>query len=343
LAVTKFGIFGLAHHHAISFARAIDEMTCARVAGIFDENIKRAKKISKLLAVPAFEDLEHLANTVDAGIVTTENTRKKDTAIALASRGINVLCDKPLGVTAKEAEQIINACDSRGVTLGTGYVARYDDTIAMVKKRIEDGLLGEISFLQIENRVDIGKVAELSPWLYRKKYSGGGAITEHSVHAIDIANYLIDSHAESVYAVASSNLDRTFEGEDNFQILIGFSGKKVALIDGSFVRPSSMASSDMNVLIEGSAGSLSFVSGGHTMLARVGIEPHTEITVIPTQFGDWYNGIAIRRLLFDFINCSRECRKPISNGQVGLLVNNVLDAIYRSLRENKVVYLTDLH
>jgi predicted dehydrogenase len=337
----SFGIIGTAHHHSKLFARAIRNNPRAQLVGVYDDDENRAKGFAEEFDIDFFNNLDEFIDLegLDAGVITTENNKKKEVAIILAKSMKHVLCDKPLGLDVLESKEIIQACKKNKVKLQVGFVARYSEEAIEARKTLSSGKIGGVKYLAIENRVDSGTVKTLSPWLMKRKLSGGGAILEHSVHAADIARFLIGREATSVYAVSSPNLDPAFEGEDNFTILVEFENGAMATIDGSYCRPSSFRPIDMIGRVIGTKGELYFSIGNQVVISSTGVEPDVKLGIHPTGLRDWYEGTAAWNMVNDMINCIKSGREPIADGESGKRINELVEASYNSLKTGKTVLL----
>lgn len=337
----SFGIFGAAHHHSTLFAKAIRNNPKAKLAGVYDDNRDRAVAFAKQFGIQSFEDLDEFIafEGLDAGVITTENSKKKKFAMSLAMGGKHVLCDKPLGLNSLESKEIIQMCNKHEVILQVGLVARYSEEATETRKLISSGKIGTVKYVSVENRVDAGTVKTLTPWLMNRQLSGGGAILEHSVHAADIIRFLVRKEATSVYVVSSPNLDPAFEGEDNFIILAEFQDGVLATIDGSYCRPSSFKPIDMIGSIIGTKGELSFRIGNQVVTSLIGEEPQAKFGIHPTGLRDWYQGTAAWNMINDMIDCVKTGREPIADGVSGIRVNELVESGYRSLKTGKTVLL----
>ena len=117
---------GVASHHSEFVAHAVQNIPGAFLVGAYDADESRAKRFCEKFQTPRFDDLDSLLQdpNLKIGAVTSENSRKKEYAVAVARAGKHVLCDKPLGVTARESREIIDSCEKTGVTLQVGYISR---------------------------------------------------------------------------------------------------------------------------------------------------------------------------------------------------------------------------
>lgn len=108
------------------------------VCDICEENAEKiAKHFGAQNVCTEYEDM--LDNSgVDAVSICTPTFTHFDIASAAAERGIHVLCEKPLGVSADDSRRIVDVCRDSGVVLHTGFHKRYDAGIARVRSMIRE-------------------------------------------------------------------------------------------------------------------------------------------------------------------------------------------------------------
>ena len=63
--------------------------------------------------------------------------------IAAARRGLHVLSEKPLDITTRRADELIDACAAAGVKLGVFFQDRLRPDVARIKRMLDDGELGK--------------------------------------------------------------------------------------------------------------------------------------------------------------------------------------------------------
>ncbi|HZW58028.1 MAG TPA: Gfo/Idh/MocA family oxidoreductase [Nitrososphaerales archaeon] len=337
---TGFALVGVASHHHEFVAEAVKRTQNTSLVGVYDRDEALGRKIAQKFGTEYFNSLEQLLAIpgVTVGVVTSENALKKELAIRLARAGKHVICDKPLGLSAKDSREIIEECRKSNVRLQVGFVSRYTTEAQRTKQFIASGKLGKIKLILGENRVDSGLVKQLSPWLLKKDLAGGGAMMEHSVHALDLALwYNSGAKPESAYAVAGENLDSSYEGEDNFSIMVRFSNGCVATVDGSYSRPSSGRSGDIVMRIVGERGELVMSSSSLEFKEHVGEEPSTEIKTYSRSLGSTSEAPAGELMVRDMLECIKTGREPLAGGREGELVNCIVDAGYESLKLGREV------
>ena len=124
-------------------------------------------------AAPGYEALPNVEALIEAGldycVVAVPTAFHRDVALALAEAGVHTLVEKPLAFDIIEAEEITNAFESKGLVGAVGYIERYNPALQEMRKRIENGQLGDI--YQISTRrqgifpariADVGVVKDLA-------------------------------------------------------------------------------------------------------------------------------------------------------------------------------------
>jgi len=337
-----FAIVGLASHHSEFVARAVQNIPGAFLVGVYDSDENRGRTFCQKFHTNFFHNYDDLLRdpNVRIGAVTSENSQKKDYAVTLARAQKHVLCDKPLGVTAQESRDVIEACKKTGVTLQVGYISRYTEEAQKARRLVTSGKLGEVRFINAENRVDSGLVKQLSPWLLKKGLAGGGALMEHSVHAIDLVLWLNDSPPVSVFVVSAENLDSSsYEGEDNFAIILKFKNGSISLVDGSYCRPSSGKRGDVVIKVYGSSGQILFSLSSQNIRAYIGEEPLVNTESYSSNTGGSSEEESGLRMIEDLLHAVKTGSEPLTNGIVGEKVNMVVEACYESLVSGREILI----
>jgi len=134
---------------------------------------------------------------VDAIYIATPNALHADQVIACAARGKHVLCEKPLALTAAEAERAVAACVAAGVMLEVDFQYRHHPALRAMRGLIREGAIGEITLIQAE----IGGSYPLRSWRTDRRIAGMGAVLNMGVHAYDLIGWLAGEEATSTFAL----------------------------------------------------------------------------------------------------------------------------------------------
>ncbi|MGH8926507.1 MAG: Gfo/Idh/MocA family protein [Acidimicrobiia bacterium] len=138
-------------------------------------------------------DWRAVVNDPDIDIVdiVAPNNLHAEMAIAAAEAGKHIICEKPLARSGDEALTMLEAAEKAGVTHMVAFNYRRTPAVAMAKKLIAEGDIGEVinfrgTYLQ-DWSADPN--APLS-WRFQKAIAGSGALGDIGTHVVDMARYL---------------------------------------------------------------------------------------------------------------------------------------------------------
>ena len=125
---------------------------------------------------------------VDAVIICAPNMLHEPLAIAAATAGKNVFCEKPVGGTPGQTARIEQACRRAGIVSGVGYNYRFAPLVLYAQELISAGELGQITnyrgrFFSMYGADPMG----LLSWRFLIDQAGHGATTDILSHAVDLA------------------------------------------------------------------------------------------------------------------------------------------------------------
>ena len=113
-------------------------------------------------------------------------------AIAAAQTGKHVFCEKPLALNLEDAKAMVNAVEKAGVVNMIGFNYRRVPAIALAKKLINDGEIGEIyHFRGIYQQSWLIDPNFPLAWRLRKSRAGYGSLGDLGAHVVDLARYLV--------------------------------------------------------------------------------------------------------------------------------------------------------
>ena len=140
MAVIGVGSMGRNH------VRVLMEMPNVKLVGVADTNQEMATLVAGKYGVPVFADYRRLFDEArpDAVVVAVPTVWHAEIALAALERDIHVLVEKPIAATVTEAEEMIAVARSRGLTLGTGHIERFNPAVVELKRRLDAGELGRV-------------------------------------------------------------------------------------------------------------------------------------------------------------------------------------------------------
>ena len=130
----------------------------AQIIGVADpDDAGRAAARKRLGAPLAFADYREMLDTTRpqlAAICPRWLDQHRDMFLECATRGIHVFMEKPMCRDLSEADQMVSAAEKYNVKLAMAHQARYSPRLAMVRRLIEDGTLGEVLELRGRGKED---------------------------------------------------------------------------------------------------------------------------------------------------------------------------------------------
>jgi len=138
---------------------------------------------------------------IDLIDIASPNDTHHEIAIAAAQAGKIVMCEKPLGRNAKEAEAMVAAVESAGVANTVWYNYRRVPAVTMLKQLLDERRLGRIFHYRAKFLQDWTISEELPQggeglWRLDVKVAGSGVTGDLLAHCIDTALWLNGSITE---------------------------------------------------------------------------------------------------------------------------------------------------
>jgi myo-inositol 2-dehydrogenase / D-chiro-inositol 1-dehydrogenase len=214
MRIGLIGYGGMGKHHARQIA-ANPALSLVAVADASEGARQRATEAHGAATFSSGEGL--LAGADVEGVVIAAPTVLHGPLIqAAAAAGKHVFSEKPLCLRVEEAPAIREAIERAGITFGFGLVLRYMPPYARAHALIRSGALGRV----MQAHARYGGVLKGYSYVFNPDV-GGGLLNEHTIHMIDMLDYLLGP-AEAI----SASLGRV-EGratEDHASILMHFPG-----------------------------------------------------------------------------------------------------------------------
>jgi len=322
----KIGMISFAHAgHPENYLKGLLKHPAVQIAGIADENEERVRKWVDEHNISYYADYRDLLQTdCDAVIICSEYRHHAQITKDAAQAGKHILCEKPLGLSMEEMRQMIDVCEQNEVQLMTAFPCRYLTSIIEVKAAIQRGDVGEVLAIKGTNRgVNPGH------WFIEAEKSGGGSIMDHTVHIMDVMNWILDVPVKEVYAQAST-VFYDIDVDDAGMVHVKFENDVVAVIDTSWSLTDAFPMIfDVTLEVIGSKGVISVdalaqnneIYGGSSNKA---------------QWSFWGDDLD-RHLVEGFVEALLNDRPVPISGEDGYKATAVALAAYESIRREETV------
>jgi predicted dehydrogenase len=135
-------------------------------------------------------------------------------ALAAASAGKHIICEKPLANSLAEAKAMLKAAQKAGVNHLVNFNYRRCPAVAFAKKLIAEGRIGEVYHYHGAYLQDWIMDPDFPlVWRLEKKYAGSGALGDIGAHALDLAQYLYSDIVSVVGQMTTFIKERPLQGD----------------------------------------------------------------------------------------------------------------------------------
>jgi len=324
VAVIGYGYWGP------NLARCFAETDGCRLVAISDRSqdaLARAAKRhpSAHLCADWQEAITH--PQVDAVLIATPVNTHFELARAALQAGRHVLVEKPMTETAEQARILVEMAQQRGLTLMVDHTFVYSSAVRKMKELIDSDALGQVYYYD-STRINLG--------LFQRDVN---VIWDLAVHDLAILNYLLDSPPTAIAATGVTHVPGT--PENMAQVMLYLESGAVAHLNVNWLAPVKVR----QVL----------VGGDRKMIVWDDLEPSEKIKVYdrgvsvaddPEQIhqmrvnyrvGDmWAPQLSTAEPIMveaaHFVACIEKGETPVTGGELGLQVVEMLEAATRSMR-----------
>ena len=148
-----------------------------------------------------FTDYDQMLDCIplDGVVVCTPNNMHHPATMAALARNLNVCCEKPVALNAKQAKEMADTARERGLLGMTNFPYRDNPAVQEMRRRIESGYLGKI--LHVSGQYHGGFGLKQSPnWRAFRDRSGAGILGDLGSHLIDLARFVTGDEFAAVSA-----------------------------------------------------------------------------------------------------------------------------------------------
>lgn len=330
----KVGIAGLGRIGKIHLNNLL-QMSNVNVIAAMDPNIetlKYAENKGVKLILKTYKDLLNV-DDIEALIICTPTDTHADYVELAALAGKHVFCEKPLDLNINRVLEVLEIVKKTKIKLMIGFNRRFDNEFRRVKKRIENGDIGEPYLVKITSR------DPSPPPLSYIKHSGG-LFLDMTIHDFDMARFIVKKEVEEVYARGAALTDNKISEVGDIDIaviILKYTDSTMAVIDNS--RKASYGY-DQRLEVFGSKGMVQGNNSNqdnHTLYNEKGVESSLPMHFFLERYADAYI-VEIKNFADSLINNKSI---PVS-GIDGLESLRIGLAAKKSFQENRPVKLNEI-
>lgn len=265
---------------------------------------------------------------IDAVVIATPVDAHYELAKKALESGKHVLVEKPMTSSFEEAKELVDLAQEKGLLLMVDHTFLYTGSVKYIKDRIESGELGNIQYID-STRINLG--------LFQHDVN---VLWDLAPHDISICNYWVNQKPKSVMAVGAIHTNSSIE--NIAYLTLKYENDMIAHFNCSWVSPVKIRQM--------------LVGGDKKMVVFNDMEPSEKVKVYDTGFEakteeeinkllvDYRTGDvhipkletteALAAMAFDFVDCIKSGKTPISSAKIGLDVVKILDAAQKSIKQN---------
>lgn len=212
-------------------ARAINAIHGAQIAAIYGTNAEKVARLCREHGGKPSTDFNAFLSyrPMQAVIIGSPSGQHAEQGIAAAQRGLHVLTEKPIDISSKRADTLIDAANRFGVKLAVVFQDRLKPNIHALKQWLDTGVLGKP--LLIDARVKWYRPPEYysnSKWRGTFALDGGGALINQAIHTVDLLLWLFGDVVR--LQARTATLLHKIEAEDTAVANLEFAGGAVGTL-----------------------------------------------------------------------------------------------------------------
>lgn len=336
VAVIGYGFMGTTH---LSAWKLVEE---AEIKAVMGRTLPKVKEVAEKFNATAYNNLEDILKRDDIDIIdicTPTYTHAKY-AVSSMNAGKHVLCEKPMALSLKEADEMINASKRNKVKLMIAHVLRFFPEYMKAKELVDNGSIGEPVIARAYRG---GPMPTWSPWFTEKEKSGGIAI-DLAIHDVDFLIWAFNKDVEKVYAKVDRLIHKDVSAEDFALITMKFNEGGIALVEASWALPQRFPFT-MKLEIDGTEGMISLDNQSTVPVKLItnesveGFSPETlpwRPSVHPFPIDPYYREIK------HFIESILKDKPPMTDGEVSKKSLAVCLAALKSSETNSPIMLREV-
>ena len=320
----------------------------AELVAVMGPDAKRTERLrAKYNAKYAYtSEAELLENSeIDAVYIASPVNMHLSQAKLAADYGKHILLEKPLALTAEDAQELIAYCEERNVRVAAGFMMRYGTCINEMKRAYESGKIGKLISAYAHFTCWYPDIP--GSWRQVKALGGGGALMDMGVHMIDLIHYVTGSKTCQVAAMHDT-LAFEYEVEDSSNVLLRLENGALCTVQSNFSIPDEAArwrfelfgtkgrlmGSEVIGQVDGGSVEALYVEDAGAYDAQQDGNRQAQVQELNGEFGDLY-----QRQIDSFCDSLLNDKPFEVDAREGLFAQQVVRAAYLSNEENRIITL----
>jgi predicted dehydrogenase len=311
-ALIGAGLFGERHAQAYQRHQAVD------FVAVCDLDEARARRVAEMYGAKRWtSDLNSVLSdpTIQAVSVATPDHAHRTVATAAAAAGKHMLVEKPLATTVEDAEAIVTAAESAGVTLMVDFHNRLNPPMVAAKQAVERGDIGTPTYVYARLSNTIAVPQDMLRWS-----SHSSALWFLGSHMVDVVGWILNDKPVRCYVVSRDGVlkSKGIDAPDFHVATVEYAKGTVVVYEHAWILPRTHSTvKDLKIELLGSVGAL-YVDGSHNRTFELYTgEKGTFPDMLVPPFGPRLTGFVLDGVAH-FVDAIVEGKPVLATGREGL-------------------------
>jgi predicted dehydrogenase len=188
----RVGVVGAGAIAQLAHLPVLAKMRGVQLIALCDNDRPKARALADRFDIPdAYTDIEDLleADGLDAVVIATPNHLHEPHVLSAIAAGMDVLCERPIALTSRGVERIVNAAERAERKVFVANNHRFRSDVQGLAGFLRGNELGKLTGIRAgayhQRRAEQG-------WRQRRAESGGGAFFDYGIPLLDLALWLSD-------------------------------------------------------------------------------------------------------------------------------------------------------
>lgn len=338
-----FALVGLGHLTLEQILPAFGSSKYCKPVALVSGDGAKAAKVADQYGIAAkniynYQNFDNIKDNPDIDVVyiVLPNSLHEEFTIRAAKAGKHVLSEKPMATSSAAAQRMIDACKKANRLLMIAYRIQYEPNNNQMKEWVRNKEYGKVKIIEMVNGQNQGDPTQ---WRLNKELAGGGALPDVGIYCLNTARFLTGEEPEWVMASSySTPADVRFkEVEETVLFQLGFPGGTVV----NALTTYGAHQTQRYRCIADNGGSF----GMDPAFPYKGLK--NEVSQAKDKI-EWKSNPTLEEknqfaLEMDHMAmCVMNNEKPFTPGEEGLQDHKLMEAIYQSAKEGKMVKLTKI-
>jgi predicted dehydrogenase len=330
------------NHLAAALANKLEVVgLCDIDSSMIDDKMTKFKLDEQNVA--RYHDYREMLKELKLELVSicTESGKHASIALDCIEAGVNLIVEKPIALSIKDADSIIEKAKEHNVKVCACHQNRFNKSVVKIREAMEQNRFGKLMHGTAHIRWNRGR-----DYYYRASWRGtweqdGGALMNQCIHNIDLLRWMMGDDISEVFAYTDNLTHPYIEAEDLGLALVKFKNGAYGIIEGTTnIYPQNL---EETLYLFGEKGT---VKAGGQSVNIIEEWRFSDLLDDPEEIKATYHenppnvyGYGHIPLFADVIEAIKEDRQPKVTAEAGKRALELVLAIYKSAAEGKPVRL----